>query len=67
MTLTLKKRDGLYYAPADVYTVDHNPVGLITPSVCRVVNPSPPSLRHPKQTYVHVTKSNQTESELWML
>jgi hypothetical protein len=67
MTLTLKKCDGLYYAPTDVYTVDHNPVRLITPWVCRVVNPSPPLLRHPKQTYVHVTKSNQTESELWML
>ena len=26
MTLALEKRDGLYYAPTDVYTVDHNPV-----------------------------------------
>jgi len=67
MTLTLEKRDGLYYAPIDVYTVDHNPVRPVTPRVHRIVNPSPPSLRRPKQTYVHVTKSNQTISELWML
>ena len=25
MILTLEKREGLYYAPTDVYTVDHNP------------------------------------------
>ncbi len=67
MSLTLKRRDGLYYAPTDVYTVDHNPVRCVTPWVRRVVNPFPSSLRRPKQSYVPVTKSNQTESELWML
>lgn len=67
MTLTLEKREGLYYAPTDVYMVDHNPVCPVIPRICKVVNPSPPSLRPPKQTYVPVTKSNQTVSELWML
>jgi hypothetical protein len=67
MTLTLEKRDGLYYAPTDVYTMDNNPIRPITPRVRRVVKPAPPSLRRPHQTYVPVTKSNQTESELWML
>ena len=56
-----------YTTPQQMYTIDHNPVRLITPWVRRVVNPSPPSLRCPKQTYVPVTKSNQTELELWML
>jgi hypothetical protein len=67
MTLTLEKREGLYYAPTDVYTVDHNPVRPVIPRVRKVVNPSPPLLRPPKQTYVPVTKSNQMVSELWML
>jgi hypothetical protein len=67
ISLTLERRDGLYYAPTDNYTVDHNPVSCVTPWVCRVVNSSPSSLRCPKQSYVPVTKSNQTKSELWML
>jgi hypothetical protein len=67
MTLSLEKRDGLYYAPTDVYTVDHNPVRSLTPRVRRIVTPPSHSLRRPKQKFAPVTKSNQTESELWML
>ncbi len=67
MSLNLERRDGLYYAPTDVYTVDHNPVCCATPRVRRVVNPPSSSLRRPKQSHVPVTKSNQTESDLWML
>jgi hypothetical protein len=44
MTLVLEKRDGLYYAPTDVYMVDWTPVQPIAPRVCRVVSPAPPSL-----------------------
>jgi hypothetical protein len=44
MTLVLEKRDGLYYAPTDVYTVDRTPVPPIAPCVCQVDNPTPPSL-----------------------
>ncbi len=59
MSLVLKKRDGLYYVPADVYTINCTPVHPIAPRDCRVVHPSPPS--------VPVSKSNQTELELLML
>lgn len=67
MTLPLEKRENLYYAPTDVYTVDCNTVRHITPRVRRVITPFPPSVCRPKQAYVPVSKSNQTESELWML
>jgi hypothetical protein len=64
ITLVLEKRDGLYYAPTDVYTVDWTPVQPIAPRVCRVVKPAPPSLCQPRPRYVPVTKSSQTELEL---
>jgi hypothetical protein len=67
MSLVLKQRDGLYYAPTDVYTVDRSPVHPIAPHVCRVLHPPTPSLRCPSPCYVPVSKSNQMELELWML
>jgi hypothetical protein len=67
MTLVLEKRDGLYYASTDVYIVDRTLVQPIAPRVCQVVNPAPASLCRPRPHYVPVTKSSQTESELWML
>ncbi len=67
MTLVLEKQDGLNYAPTDVYMVDWTPVQPTAPRVCQAVNPACPSLRQPWPHYVAVTKSNQTESELWML
>jgi hypothetical protein len=67
MSLVLKRWDGLYYAPTDVCTVDRSPVHPITPRVCCVLHPPTTSLHHPSPRYVPVSKSNQTESELWML
>jgi hypothetical protein len=67
MSLALEQRDGLYYAPTDVYTINRSPVRSIALRVRRVVHHTPQSIRHPQIRYVPVTKSNQTESELWML
>jgi hypothetical protein len=67
MLLALEQRDGLYYAPTNVYTINRSPVRSITPHVCRVVHHTPCSTCRPQTRYVLVTKSNQTKSELWML
>jgi hypothetical protein len=47
--------------------IDQTPVRSISPHVCWVVNPAPPSLCRPWPRYVTVTKSSQTELELLML
>ncbi len=56
ISMTLERRDGLYYALTDVYTVDRTPVRSIAPWVPCVVNPSPSSLCHPPQQYVPVKR-----------
>jgi hypothetical protein len=33
MTMSLAKRDGLYFAPTDVYTVDRTPIQSIVPRI----------------------------------
>ena len=68
ITLQLEKRDGLYYRPTDVFTVDDGPAHSCLPVIRRVAAPSPPVLppRRSKR-YVPVTQDNMAESEVWML
>ena len=67
-TLHLEKRDGLYYCPTDVFTVDAAPGDSHIP-VIRCVAAPPPSVLPPRRTkrYVPVTLDNMTESEVWKL
>jgi hypothetical protein len=70
ITIALEKRNGLYYCPTDVFTVDRDPVRPSHPMICRAIAPivSRP-LRLPRQQkrYTPVTWDCLTESELWML
>ena len=65
LEMTLENRDGLYYCPTDVYTVDSNPVRCPVPIVHRAVTPQPTVTRRHK-TFDPVPPKRLT-SELWML
>ena len=68
MQLDLDFRDGLYYCPTDVFTVDRSPVRRHTPpAVYRVaVPPAPNTARRPSR-FAPTSKSKQIESEVWLL
>ena len=71
ITLRLEKRDGLYYCPTDVFTVDNNParpsISVIRHLAVPQAAPQPDSNAQRDCRYAPVTKGNLTESELWML
>ena len=69
ITLTLEKRDGLYYSPTDVVTVAKDPTRPGVPSINRIAAPSvpaPPTEKRGKR-YYPVHRDRMTESETWML
>jgi hypothetical protein len=63
---TLKFKDGLYYCPTDVYTVDNCPPPPPTPSAFRVTAPTPSTLRRPSR-FIPTSKGKLVELELWLL
>jgi hypothetical protein len=66
MTMTHEKRDGLYYFPTDVFTVNRNPVHCNVPSIHWAVVDTPPiQMRH--KEYSPTAYNCLTESDLWML
>ena len=64
--MSLEYRDGLYYCPTDVFTVDHDPVRCNAPVIRRAIVPTTPQQRRSKD-YIPVSHNRLTESELWML
>jgi hypothetical protein len=67
ITIALKKQDGLYYCPTDVFTVDWDPVRPPAPIIRRAIAP-PPADRHCRsKCFTPVTHNRLTESEVWML
>ncbi len=64
--MSLEYRDGLYYCPTDVFTVDHDPVRCNAPVIHRAIVPNTPQQRRSK-AYIPVSHNRLTESELWML
>ncbi len=67
ITMELENRDGLYYCPTDVFTVDHNPVRCPIPMIRRILAPEPKLLPKKSKRYVPVTQDHMTDSEVWML
>jgi hypothetical protein len=67
MTLTLTKRDGLYYMQTDVFTVDRDPLYHVALMAHRLATPPPPKTRVTHHQYTPVSKAAHTEAELWML
>jgi hypothetical protein len=69
ITLSLKKRDGLYYCPTDVFTVAKDPTCHGVPSINRIAAPSVPVPPNDKgrKRYYPVHWDRVTESETWML
>ena len=67
ISLVLEKRDGLYYCPTDVFTVDRDPIGHGLPVIRRVAAPDPPPIPRRSKRYIPVTPDSLTESEVWML
>jgi hypothetical protein len=73
MTMTLAKRDGLYYCPTDMYTVHDAPAIWCSPMVHCIAtrvgsamsNASPP--HQVWSRFVLTTKAKQTESEVCLL
>ena len=65
MQLNLAYRDGLYYCPTDIFTVDQSPVRR--PATQRTVSqPHPSTTRRPSQ-FPPTSKSKQAVSVLWLL
>ncbi len=68
ITLHLEKRDGLYYCPTDVFTVEKDPVHHHIPVIWRLTAPTTPSsLPRRSKRYIPVTRDGMTDSEVWML
>ncbi len=67
ITLELKKQDGLYYCPTDVFLVDHNPVWSPIQVIRRIAAHDPPPLLKRSKQYMPVTRDCMTELEVWML
>ena len=67
ISLVLEKRDGLYYCPTDVFTVDRDPIRHGLPVIRRVAAPDPPPIPRRSKRYIPVTPDSLTESEVWML
>jgi hypothetical protein len=65
MQLDLDYRDGLYYCPTDVFTVDQSPVRH--PGTHRLVSPPLPCTTHLPSRFSPTSKSKQLESEVWLL
>ena len=67
MEIALENRDGLYYCPTDVFTVDADPIRCDAPTNHRahLQRPTPVKRRHMDLT--PVPPNRLTESELWML
>ncbi len=61
MTMILEKRDGLYYCPTDVFTVDCDPVRCNVCSIHKAVVDTPPMQRKKKEycpfAYNHLIES----------
>ena len=66
IVISLECRDGLYYCPTNVFTVDRDPVRCTAPIIRRALIPTAPVTRRPKD-YLPVSRDRLTESELWML
>jgi len=65
MRLDLDQRDGLYYCPTDVFTVDRSPVR--GPSALRIATPLVPNTTRRPSRFTPTSKSKQVESEVWLL
>jgi hypothetical protein len=66
IAMTLVYRDGLYYCPTDIFTVDRNSVRCTAPIIRHPVVPPAPAKQRAKD-YIPVSQNLLTESELWML
>jgi hypothetical protein len=66
ITLSLEKRDGLYYCPTDAFMINRNPSCPAIPSIERAT--APPQLTIPcrGQHYFPVTQDRMVESKVWM-
>ncbi len=67
ITINLRKRDGLYYCPTDVFTVDRNPGWPNHPTICHAAAPPPTTLPQQNWKFMPVSSNCLTESEVWML
>ena len=68
VTLHLEKRDGLYYCPTDVFTVEKDLVHHHIPVIQRLAAPTAPAaIPRPSKRYIMVTRDSMTDSEVWML
>ena len=68
LKLDLDYRDGLYYCPTDVLTVDRSPVRRIpTMAAYRLALPPAPTINRQPSRFAPTSKSKQVESETWLL
>ena len=65
MKLDLECRDGLYYCPTNVLTIDRSPVRRYPPSTAyRIALPSVPNTARRPSRFTPTSKSKQVESEV---
>ena len=66
ITLSLEKRDGLYYCPTDAFTLGHNHHCPTIPTIKRIAAPITPTTPRRGRRYLPVSQDRMAESEVWM-
>jgi hypothetical protein len=66
MTLALEFKDGLYYCPTDVYTINNCLPPPPTPKAFHVAAPTPSTSRRSSR-FIPTSKGKLIKSELWLL
>jgi hypothetical protein len=65
-TITLENRDGLYYCPSDVFTLEEDAPCKASRILYRA-SIDPPTIKQRQKSYDPVSLDHIAESELWML
>jgi hypothetical protein len=67
ITLSLEKRDGLYYCPTNTFTINRDPSCPAIPLIKRATTPPQPATPCCSRRYFPVMQDHMAEFEVWFL